>query len=398
MHAASLSRRTIVFVNIAHAFDHFVLLIYPTAVIAIAAERGLDYSNLIRLATGAFVAFGLFSLPMGWLADRFGRRNMLGVFFLGYGASCLAMTLANSSWALAGCLLVLGVFSAIYHPIGSAMLVTHAHRLGRDLGWNGVWGNLGAAAASAVTAGLTAYFGWRLAFALPGTICMLCGLAFLWAVPGDGDATANGKSASQAMVVSRPAALLAVFAVAIVAGGMTFNVTTIAMPKVIDERMGLNLSLAVTGSLATGIFILGALTQLTIGRLLDRFPLPNIFVALAALQPIGLGFAAISTGAPLLVGLVLVTAAIYGQVVVNDAMVARYVSPEFRAKAFSVRYFLGFTASGFAAPLIAALHAHGGFPTVLAATAVFGALVFGCALTFRALSSIAPKASAAAAE
>ncbi len=398
MDAASLSRRTILFVNIAHAFDHFVLLIYPTAVIAIAAERGLDYSDLIRLATGAFVAFGLCSLPMGWIADRLGRRNMLGVFFLGYGASCLAMTQASTSWALAGCLLTLGVFSAIYHPIGSAMLVTHARQLGRDLGWNGVWGNLGAAAASAVTAGLTAYFGWRIAFALPGTICILCGLAFLWMVPGDGDPATKGKSASHASAVSRPIALLAVFAVAIIAGGMTFNVTTIAMPKVIDERMGLNLSLAVTGMLATGVFILGALTQLTVGRLLDRFPLPNIFVALAALQPTGLGFAAISTGAPLLFGLVLVTAAIYGQVVVNDAMVARYVPAEFRAKAFSVRYFLGFTASGFAAPLIAALHAHGGFPTVLAATAGFGALVFACALTFKALSSPAPAANTVAAE
>ena len=37
-----LSRRTITFVNIAHALDHFVLLIYPTAVIAIAAEQQLS--------------------------------------------------------------------------------------------------------------------------------------------------------------------------------------------------------------------------------------------------------------------------------------------------------------------------------------------------------------------
>ena len=185
---------------------------------------------------------------------------------------------------------------------------------------------------------------------------------------------------------------------AIVAGGMTFNVTTIAMPKVIDERIGLDLSLALTGSLATGVFMLGALTQLTIGRLLDRFPLPDIFVALAALQPLGLCIAAASTGVPLLFGLVLVTAAIYGQVVVNDAMVARYVPAEYRAKAFSLRYFLGFTASGFAAPLIAALHARGGFPTVLGATAGFGAVVLGCALTFRALASLRSGAGAVAAE
>ena len=84
-----LSRRTVLFVNIAHALDHFVLLIYPTAVIAIAAQTGLGYAELIGLATGAFLAFGLCSLPMGWLADRFGRRRMLAVFFLGYGLSLI---------------------------------------------------------------------------------------------------------------------------------------------------------------------------------------------------------------------------------------------------------------------------------------------------------------------
>src|SRR3954449_3941785 len=85
MSSGLLSQRTVIFVNLAHALDHFVLLIYPTAVIAIAAERGLDYSALIGLATGAFVAFGLFSLPMGWLSGRFGRRNLLAAFFGGCG-------------------------------------------------------------------------------------------------------------------------------------------------------------------------------------------------------------------------------------------------------------------------------------------------------------------------
>ena len=51
----TLSRRTVAFVNLAHALDHFVLLIFPTAIIAIAAERGGSYAALIGLSTGAFV-------------------------------------------------------------------------------------------------------------------------------------------------------------------------------------------------------------------------------------------------------------------------------------------------------------------------------------------------------
>jgi MFS family permease len=377
-----LSRRTIAFVNIAHALDHFVLLIYPTAVIVIAAERQLPYTILIGLSTGAFVAFGLFSLPMGWLADRVGRRNLLAIFFGGCGIACLGLSTANSPIMFAIWLFVLGVFSAIYHPIGSTMLVSHTHHLGRDLGLNGVWGNLGAAFASGITALLAASFGWRAAFILPGLVCLVTGIAFTKLVPGDGDPQCKSGSADTIIPVARVRMLFLLFAVAIVAGGMTFNMTTIALPKIIDERAGPALPLVLTGSLATIVFVFGALTQLLIGRLIDRLTLPRIFVGLSILQPLGLGLAALTTGIPMLCGLALAMAAIYGQVVVNDAMVTRYVPARYRARAFSVRYFLGFTTSGLAVPLIALLHGMSGFTLVLSATSLFGSVIFLCSIGF----------------
>ena len=388
-----LSRRTITFVNIAHALDHFVLLIYPTAVIAIAAEQQLSYASLIGLSTGAFLAFGLFSLPMGWLAERLGRRNLLGIFFGGCGVACLGLSTANSPTMFGIWLFVLGVFSAIYHPIGSTMLVTHARHLGRDLGVNGVWGNLGAALASGISALLAASFGWRAAFIVPGLVCLAAGAAFLRLVPGDGNDHGKSGSASAMIPVARPMTLFLLFAVAIVAGGMTFNMTTIALPKIIDERVGSTLPLVLTGSLATGVFIFGALTQLLMGRLVDRLALPKIFAGLSILQPLGLGLAALTTGIPMLAGLVVAMAAIYGQVVVNDAMVARYVPVQFRARAFSVRYFLGFTTSGLAVPFIALLYGVDGFGLVLSAAAMFGTVIFLCSISFLFAAQTAPKSS-----
>jgi len=335
---------------------------------------------------------------MGWIAEVVGRRNMLAAFFLGYGASCIAMAACTSSWSLAACLLVLGVFSAIYHPIGSAMLVSHARQLGRDLGWNGVWGNLGAAFASAVTAVLAAKFGWRWAFVVPGAVCIAVGIAFLMLVPGDGNPAKREKVAGTILESSRLVTLLAILAIAIIAGGMTFNITTIALPKVIDEGIGISLPLVLTGSLATAVFIGGALTQLAVGRLLDRYSLPTVFFGLALLQPLGLALAAATIGAPMLVGLLIITAAIYGQVVINDAMVARYIPEKYRAKAFSVRYFLGFTASGFAAPLIAWLHSQGGFPLVLNVAGLFGVAVAVCALVFSVITYSRRSTAMAAAE
>ena len=398
MDAETLSRRTLRFVNVAHALDHFVLLIYPTAVIAIAAQTGSSYGELIGLATGAFVAFGLCSLPMGWLADRFGRRTMLAIFFFGYGLSCLGVASAASPTAFAIWLCVLGLASAIYHPVGSAMLVTHATRLGRDLGVNGVWGNAGAATASGVTALLAATLGWQAAFIVPGLICLACGAAFLALVPGDGEGSRGKAGGAPIIPVARPVPLLTAFAFAIIAGGMTFNITTIALPKVVDERVGTELPLALIGSVATLVFAFGALTQLVMGRLIDRYSLPALFLGLSILQPLGLGIAAMSTGLPLLAGLVLTMAALYGQVVINDAMVARYVPAVYRTRAYSVRYFLGFTVSGFVVPMIAVLHDRGGFSLVLGIAASFGAVIFASAIGFFALTRTAASLPHAAAE
>ena len=384
------SRRTVVFVNLAHALDHFVLLIFPTAVIAIAAEWGLPSGTLISLSTGAFVAFGLFSLPAGWLADRLGRRNLLAAFFLGSGVTCIGLATSTTPLHLGAWLLALGVFSSIYHPVGSAMLVSNARRLGRDLGINAVWGNLGAAFAPGVTAAIAAALGWRASFVLPGLLCAMAGFAFLCSVPADKDRQGSAAKAGPTRIsVGHPVRLALVFALALVAGGMTFNMATIGMPMVIDNGLGTKLPLVLVGSLATAVLVFGALTQTLVGRLVDKVSIPKVFMGLAVLQPIGFGLAAFSSGPPVLAGLALVTAAIYGQVIVNDATVARYVPAEFRAKAFGFRYFLSFATGGLAVPLIALLYG-GGAQQLLIVGGLFGGVVLACAVGFYLGSNAAP--------
>ena len=156
--------------------------------------------------------------------------------------------------------------------------------------------------------------------------------------------------------------------------------------------------MTLVGSLATAVFVFGALTQLLVGRLIDRVPIPRLFVALAALQPLGLGLAAVSSGPPMLAGLVLVMAAIYGQVIINDAMVARYVPATHRAKAFGLRYFLTFATSGLAVPLIGFLHGRGGSLSVLAVAGLFGAAIFASSVVFYLASRGGPAHTLATAE
>src|SRR5271168_782141 len=176
-HSAALSRRRLAigFMNWAHALDHFVILIYPTVVIELEALYGRSYSSLIALATASFVAFGLFSLPAGWLGDRWSRRKLMVIFYIGCGVSLIGAAFAPSLYMLAFALFALGVFAAIYHPVGTAMIIENATQRGRTLAFNGVCGNLGVSLAAGITAALTAVLSWRGAFAVPGVICIMTG-------------------------------------------------------------------------------------------------------------------------------------------------------------------------------------------------------------------------------
>lgn len=376
---AAAAKRVIAFVNAAHALDHFSILIYATAVIAIAKETALDYSGLITLSTGAFAAFGFLSLPVGFAANRIGRRNMLALFFFGTALACAGLATASSSTAFAIWLLVLGSFAAIYHPVGSAILVANAPaaRLGRTLGVNGVWGNLGVASAPIITAALASTLGWRAAFLVPALISAAIGIAFLMLVPPNGNGQAATKSGTRGNFPARYFRVLVVaFVLAVAFGGTTFNLLSVALPKVIDERLGVPLPLWLVGSLTTIIFLFGALTQLNVGRIIERQPLPRLFAVTSIFQPLGLILASFSTGVPLLLGLLFSIAAIYGNVVIVDAMVARYIPDEYRSRAYGIRYFVGFAVPALAVQLIGWLHNMGGFPLVLAVAAFCGFCLF----------------------
>src|ERR1700681_117698 len=123
--------RAIGFVNAAHFIDHYSMLIFAAAVIVMGPALGMAYSELLPYATPAFVAFGAGALLTGWLGDRWRRRHMMAIFFLGIGISWIMVGLVRTPLQLGAALLAVGLFASIYHPVGTAMLVAHADKLGR---------------------------------------------------------------------------------------------------------------------------------------------------------------------------------------------------------------------------------------------------------------------------
>ena len=370
-------RRSIAFLNWAHALDHFVLLIYPTVVIGLVAVYGRPYSELIALSTAAFVAFGVFSLPAGWLADRWSRRNMMGLFYLGCGVSLAGAALAPNLVALSVALFGLGMFAAIYHPVGMAMLIEASQARGRTLAFNGVCGNLGVSLAAGISALLATWLGWRAAFLAPAAFALVTGVAYLWLTPDDRHHAKSRKT--MAAVTLSPRAMAMMFGLFIgiaLTAGTVFHLLTIALPKIVDERLASSVPLVLVGGIATAVLICGAIAQLCVGRLSERFAPHTLFVAVTGLGFLGNLWAAYSNGIALMFALAVAVAAIYGQVTVNDIVLARYTADAWRGRVYAVRYFLLFISAGCAIAMISLLHERGGFALVLAVDAAIAFVMF----------------------
>ena len=379
-------QRSIAFLNWAHALDHFVLLIYPTVVIGLQVIYQRSYSELIALSSTAFVAFGVFSLPAGWLADRWSRRNTMAAFYIGCGLSLAGAGFAPDLAVLAVAMFALGMFASIYHPVGMAMLIEASNARGRTLAFNGVCGNLGVSLAAGISAALATWVSWRAAFYVPAVLFVLTGIVYLWVTPDDRHQAKSRVSAPAVPLTPRLAVMLfGLFIVIALSAGLTFNVLTIALPKIVDERLSRDLPLLFVGGIATAVLVCGALAQLTVGRLVEWVPPHVIFAIVTGLGFLGNLWAAYTSGTALLVALAIAVAAIYGQVTVNDMIMARYTADAWRGRVYAVRYFLLFISAGAAIGMISLLHETGGFALVLGVNAVIALLLFVTTLALVAM-------------
>jgi MFS family permease len=366
--------------NVGHALDHLFLLIFATAVSAIAQDFGVaGWEDMMPYTVGAFMMFGFASIPAGRLGDLWGRRQMMVVFFFGMGFSAIGVSLTQTPLQMGMALTVLGIFSAIYHPVGIPMLVQKAVRPGLTIGVNGLAGNLGIALAALSTGFLVTWQGWRMAFVVPGLVSIACGFAFAWAAPQESSAPAKKKANSVQLPKHLAWRTFAVMVATATTTSVLFNITTNGNAQLLAEKLdGLVNDPSRLGMLLAAIYAVASLAQLVVGRLLDWFPVKPLFFGVLLLQIVAFGVASQTSGWIWYVAAIAYMVMVFGAIPFSDTMVVRYIDDAMRSRVSGTRIAISFGFSSIAIYLLGPIVKVAGFTQLMIAlsfVAALGALI-----------------------
>jgi predicted MFS family arabinose efflux permease len=212
---------------------------------------------------------------------------------------------------------------------------------------------------------LVKYFGWRSAFVVPAMLSFAAGAVFArWSVESEPPARRGATRA--ALPTDTLARAFAVITLTATTGNLLFNFTTNGNNELLRERMAAVVSDPATlGLLLAGVYTLASFSQLIVGRLIDRYPIRRLLLAIACAQiPLfiaaayaeGWAFYALAIGFMVFV---------FGAIPFTDAMVVRFVDDHMRSRVSGARITVSFGISSLAVYLLGPIVKAEGFDTLL---------------------------------
>ena len=315
---------------------------------------------------------------------------MITLFFIGIGISSIATGFAREPIEIGIGLTFIGVFAAIYHPVGLAMVVQGRSKTGMPIAINGVFGNMGVASAALITGAFIDTLGWQAGFVLPGAISIFIGLGYFTFTRStridavnSPQSKRNGSAQSDATPIETKKwiRIFAIVCFTTALGGLIFQSTTFALPKILDDRLAeLAGTATAVGWYAFLVFSVAAFAQLVVGYLIDRHSIRKVFIVIALLQAIFLGLMTQLDQWWSVMGAIAFMLAVFGQIPINDVLIGRISRNEWRSRAYAARYIITFSVMATTIPLIAWIYGNWGANTLFALLAITALVIFAAVL------------------
>ncbi len=378
----------LLYLNFGHFIDHMLILIFAKAAFSAGIDFGFGkdgaYAEMLFYGIPSLVLFGACAPIAAHMADHWNRNGMLTVFFVGIGFASILTGFAQSLLQIGLGLALIGIFASIYHPVGIAMVIEGGGKVGWRLGVNGLWGNMGVAAAPLVTGLILVQFDWRMAFIIPGSISILIGLGFLGFVRSVDVRAPEAIRQEKELIGFAPGWQRALVSLALVtaAGGFVFGAMTFLIPRLFEVRMqGITSDIAVTGTLASIIYAVAAFAQLVVGRAIDKRSIKNVLIFIAVGQPLLLFLMAMQTDYALFAVSLLAMGFVFGQIPITDAVLSQYVPDQWRAKVLSIKFLINLVIGALALMTARYLLSTGaGFEAVMRVISIAACFIVGAAI------------------
>ena len=373
------SRLSLIFSCIGHVYIHLFTAFYFVIVLALEVDWQQPYHELVELWTLGALLVGIAALPAGWLGDRWSASGMMAVFFVGMGIASILAGLAQTPMQLLFSLAGIGLFAAIYHPIGIPWLVRNTDsKRGKILAINGIFGSLGSAVAGIVAGFLIDLANWRVAFILPGIICVLTGFVLVYFI-ATGRVTDGGESAKKETNSRNDMArVFVILLFTMFIAGMIFHSIQTSLPKVFEQRHNgiVGDGAAGIGMLVAFVYTVSGLMQLVGGYLADRFPLKFVYLGALGFQIPFLWLAAGFSGVPLVAVATLMVMSATSALPAENMLLAKYTPAKHHGLAFGIKFVLYFAAAPLAVQFVARVNAQSGeFYWVFAILAIGAACI-----------------------
>ncbi len=350
-------RVAVIFSCLGHLYIHLFTALFFVIVLALEKDWQLPYHELIKIWTLGSIMVGVVALPAGLLSDRIGARRLMVVFFLGMGVSAIAAGFTESPRTLLPALTGIGVFAAIYHPVGIPWLVRNtATGRGKALGFNGIFGSLGTAGAALVAGYMIDLVSWRMAFIVPGVISVATG-AGLWILTARGRVAEGGGATLKQDAPGRRNVLRAslILLTCMFLAGMIYHSTQTALPKVFDLRRQdlIGDGTFGVGALVAIVYTVAGIMQVAGGHLADRYPLKLVYLGTLGVQIPLLYLAASAGGLALIAVSTLMVVFGVAALPAENMLLARHTPEHRHGLMFGLKFVLSFGAAPLAIQLVA---------------------------------------------
>ncbi len=364
------------YINIGHFLDHFMMLIFAKAAFDAGRHFGLSYDEIIIYGTLGLFLFGAAAPLAGWLADKYSRSLIIIIYPFGVSLGAFLCFLSSSPIMLGFSIGVIGFFAAIFHPVGIAMLIRDSNKVGVRLGVNGVWGNMGVAAAPVLTGFIILNSNWQLSFLVPSLICLIFGIAQLRGFKEIDIKEEKTKQKTSNGLVEGWKIVLLSLTMTTLAGGFIFGSLTFLIPRIFEVNLsGISVDIAITGLLAGIVYAIASLSQVGVGYLIDRYS-PKIILGFVGIGQFFLIYlSSLYIDYALFFVMLMAMFFVFGQVPITDAILVRYVDDQWRARILSVKFLINLCAGASVLPLVSLFLGYGytfsDLLTILSCLAIF---------------------------